>query len=68
MTGDTTKIFNAIDTVEEPEVKALRKRLIERVRNAVKGGAPVDQIPGLHLSYVERRRLSPTAFTCSLSD
>lgn len=49
MTGDTTKIFNAIDTVEEPEVKALRERLIERVRNAVKGDTPVDQIPGLHL-------------------
>lgn len=68
MTGDTTKIFNAIDTVEEPEVKALRERLIERVRNAVKGDTPVDQIPGLHLPTLSRRRLSPTAFTCSLSD
>ena len=62
MTGDTTKIFNAIDTVEEPEVKALRERLIERVRNAVKGGAPVDQIPGLHLSYVEQAQTVSNCF------
>ena len=62
MTGDTTKIFNAIDTVEEPEVKALRERLIERVRNAVKGSAPVDQIPGLHLSYVEQAQTVSNCF------
>ena len=62
MTGDTTKIFNAIDTVEEPEVKALRERLIERVRNAVKGDTPVDQIPGLHLSYVEQAQTVSNCF------
>lgn len=62
MTGDTTKIFNAIDTVEEPEVKALRERLTERVRNAVKGDTPVDQIPGLHLSYVEQAQTVSNCF------
>ena len=62
MTEDKTTIFNAMDAAEEPQVKALRERLIEQVRRAVNSGAPVDQIPGLHLSYVEQPQTVANCF------
>lgn len=55
-------VFNALDKPEDPAFHALRERLIELVRKAVKNEKLVDQIPGLHLSYIEQPQTVPNCF------
>ncbi len=61
MPNETT-VFDALSQPEDHAFHALRERLIELVRGAVNNERLVEQIPGLHLSYIEQPQSVPNCF------